>query len=155
MLDNKEKHLNEAIHRESSRIQAATDSREQLDAARRLADLYWELVYQELVQGDLRTHALQQSLAFTTRVLERVPADAALHLRHGRLRQSLGESHAASEAYSRALALGMPKSRIVPYLAEVAYDLRDYARVRSLMRELGEWQSLPRLRPVVAYWSEP
>ena len=45
----------------------------------------------------------------------------------------------------------MPKTRIVPYLAEAAYDLHDYSGVRTLMHELGDWQSLPRLRPVIAY----
>lgn len=154
MLDTKEKHLNEAIHRESSRLQSApVDAPAHLDATRKLADLYWELVYQELVQGDLRTHALQQSLHFTTAALATVPEDAALHLRHGRLLQSLGDAQEASAAYDRALALGMPKSRIVPYQAEAAFDLRDYARARALMRELGDWQSLPRLKPVISYWS--
>ncbi len=156
MLDNKEKLLNGAIHRESQRLQAAADSAddaEHADAAKKLADLYWELVYQELVQGDLRTHALQQSLAYTDLSLARAPDDAALHLRHGRLLQSLGRPAEAGAAYDRARALGMPKSRIVPYLAEVAYDLGDYAGVRALMRELGDWQSLPRLKPVIGYWS--
>ncbi len=154
LLDNKEKHLNEAIHKESSRLQSSVaGSPEQLDAARKLAELYWELVYQDLVQGDLRSHALQQSLSFTLLALSHAPEEAALHLRHGRLLQSLGQPQAAGDAYEQALSLGMPKSRIVPYLAEAAYDLGDYARAASLMRELGDWQSLPRLKPVVGYWS--
>ena len=37
--------------------------------------------------------------------------------------------------------------------AEAAYDLHDYSGVRTLMHELGDWQSLPRLRPVIAYWN--
>ena len=154
MLDNKEKLLNEAIHQQTARLQqTAESSADSLDATRKLADLYWELVYQELAQGDLRTHALQQSLTYTTLALARAPDDAALHLRHGRLLQSLGQAQAARAAYDRALALGMPKTRVVPYLAEAAYDLNDYTRVRALMHELGNWQSLPRLRPVIAYWN--
>jgi len=154
MLDKKEKLLNEAIHQQAGRLRRATEgSAEHLDAARKLAELYWELVYQELTQGDLRAHALQQSLTYTTLALARAPDDAALHLRHGRLLQSLGQPHAARAAYHRALELGMPKIRIVPYLAEAAYDLSDYAGVSALMQELADWQSLPRLRPVIAYWN--
>ena len=153
MLDNKEKHLNQAIHAESARYsQAPVDSRERGEAARRLADLYWELVYQELAQGDLRTHALQQSLQFTTLALQSAESDAGLHMRHARLLQSLGETHAARTAYDRALALGMPKTRIVPYLAELAFDTGDFSQTRALMNELGDWQSLPRLQPVIRYW---
>ena len=110
--------------------------------------------FTHLAQGDLRLHAVQQSLRYTTLSLEQTPADAGLHLRHGRLRQALGETGAARDAYDRALALGLPKTRIVPYLAELAYDLGDYASVRALMNDLGDWQSLPRLRPIIRYWSK-
>ena len=153
MLDNKQKHLHQAIHAESARYsQAPVDSRERGEAARRLADLYWELVYQELAQGDLRTHALQQSLQFTTLALQSAESDAGLHMRHARLLQSLGEMQAARTAYDRALALGMPKTRILPCRAEDAGATRDVSQARALLHELGDWQSLPRLQPVIRYW---
>jgi len=155
MLDNKEKQLNRSIHAESTRFAAAVErSAEQGEAAQRLADLYWEFVYQDLVQGDLRAHALQQSLHYTRIALARARDDAGLHLRHGRLLQSLGKPRAARAAYDRALARGMPKTRIVPYLAEAAYDIGDFDAVRALMNELGDWQLLPRLRPLIRYWRE-
>ena len=155
MLDNKEKHLNHSIHNESTRFSSAiAGSTEQIEAARRLADLFWELVYQDLAQGDLRLHALQQSLHYTEISLQQTPDDAGLHLRHGRLLQSLGESYPARLAYDRALELGLPKTRIVPYLAEVAYDIGDFSTVRALMSELGDWQSLPRLQPVIHFWNK-
>ena len=155
LLDNKEKLISHSIRNELKRFNAAAaGSAEQAASAKRLADLYWELIYQNLAQGDLRLHAVQQSLRYTTLSLEQTPADAGLHLRHGRLRQALGETGAAREAYVQALALGLPKTRIVPYLAELAYDLGDYASVRALMNDLGDWQSLPRLRPIIRYWSK-
>lgn len=153
MLDNKEKHLNQAIHAESVRFnEAPAESEERAEAARRLGDLYWELVYQELVQGDLRAHALQQSLHFTGLSLQRMANDAGLHMRHAQLLHALGDAPAARIAYDRALALGMPKTRVVPYLAELAFDTCDFERAGALMNELGDWQSLPRLLPVILYW---
>lgn len=155
MLDSKEKILNDAIHQESQHFRAAAEgSDKQTESARKMADLYWELVYQELAQGDLRTHALQQSLHYISLSLARTPEDASLHLRVGRLLQSMGKPEEAGAAYDRALALGMPKTRIIPYLAEVAYELGRFEEVHALMRELGDWQSLPRLKPVIGYWSK-
>lgn len=154
MLDNKEKVVNNDIHQASRSYQGAAEgSSARREAARRLADLYWELVYQELAQGDLRDHALRQSLQYTQLALADAPDDAALHLRHGRLLQALHQPEEARRAYDQALQLGMPKTRIVPYLAEVAFETGQYDEVRTLMRELGNWQSLPRLKPVIAYWS--
>ncbi|MER2517902.1 MAG: hypothetical protein ABTR92_16155 [Candidatus Accumulibacter phosphatis] len=157
MLDSKEKVINDDIHRASQSYQtAAAGSAARGEAAARLADLYWELVYQELAQGDLRTHALRESLRFTRMALAAAAEsadDAALHLRHGRLLQALSQPEEARLAYARALALGMPKTRIVPYLAEVAFATGDYDEVRALMGDLDNWQSLPRLQPVIAYWS--
>lgn len=154
MLDSKEKVINDDIHRAAQGYLSAEEGSEsRREAARRLADLYWELVYQELAQGDLRTHALRESLAYTRIALAEAADDAALHLRHGRLLQALRQPEEARLAYDRALALGMPHTRIVPYLAEVAFETGQYGEVRTLMSGLGNWQSLPRLKPVIAYWS--
>ncbi|MGE5387089.1 MAG: hypothetical protein ACM3SV_14500 [Betaproteobacteria bacterium] len=153
MLDNQEKGLNNLIHAERGRYSEATNDADRTAAARRLSDLYWELVYQELAQGDLRHHALLQSQQYTVEALRQAPDDAALHLRLGRLRQMLGDAPAARLSYERALDLGMPRTRITPYLAELAFDVGDYAIIPAYMAELAEWHSLPRLKPVVEYWS--
>ena len=152
MLDNQEKRLNNLIHQERQRLDSSAEERQA--AVRRLSELYWELVYHDLVQGDLRTFALAQSQTFTQEALTATPEDTGLHLRLGRLKQMLGDDIGARAAYGSALLLGMPQSRITPYLAELAYNARDYAMVRSLMGELGQWRSLPRLRPIIHYWSQ-
>ena len=149
MLDNQEKHLNDQIHDERQRLNGT----EHNAANRRLADLYWELVYRNLVQGDLRTHALMQSLSHSEETLRVTPNDSGLYLHLGRLRQMLNEPLAARAAYEKALSLGMPRTRITPYLAELAFDQRDFATTRAAMRELEEWRSLPRLRPIIEFWS--
>lgn len=155
MLDNREKRINDLIHLERERRAGAADAHTRAEATRRLADLYWELVYQALAQGDLRTHALRQSLEYTEETLAEDRHDAALHLRLGRLRQMLGEAQAAREAYETALRLGMPRTRVTPYLAELDFERRDFAAARAQMAELGGWAALPRLQPLVRYWSQP
>ncbi len=156
MLDNQEKGLNNLIHAERGRYAAATDADDTAarpGAPRRLSYLYFELVYQEVAHVDLRRHALLQSQQYTVEALAESPDDAALHLRNGRLRQMLGDAPAARLSYERALLLGMPRTRITPYLAELAFDVGDYGVIPGYMAELAEWHSLPRLKPIVEYWS--
>ncbi|WP_367066090.1 tetratricopeptide repeat protein [Oryzisolibacter sp. LB2S] len=155
MLDNLEKRVNRAIDDELELLDTAPAHGDQrLRSAQRLSDLYWELVYQELVQGDLRTHAIEESLRYCHQVLAQQPANAAMHLRHGRLLHALGRADEAEQAYDRARALGMPATRGLPYLAQLAFERRDHAQARALMRELGTWGALPRLRPVIDYWTQ-
>jgi hypothetical protein len=152
MLDGLEKKLNSQIHEELQRFNQATGEEERLDAARRLSELFWELIYQGLVQGDLAQHALEQSLHFTQLALTVHKENPALHLQLGRLSQMRGHAEQAHAAYIEALGYGMPLTRVVPYLAELAYERQDYEEVRRLMSALNEWQGLARLQAIVRFW---
>jgi tetratricopeptide (TPR) repeat protein len=153
MLDNQEKRINRAIDEELRQLGLATAEPARLAAAQRLSDLYWELVYQRLALGDLRQYAIDESLRYCEQVLAEHPASAAMILRRGRLRHEQGNYAAAEADYRRALALGLPATRVLPYLAEVRFEQRDFAGASRLVQELSAWNSLPRLRPIVDYWT--
>lgn len=160
MLDKQEKRINQAIDDELKKFAdshdvQAPDAGEgpMLAAARRLSDLYWELIYQRLVQGDLRQHALAESVKYCRIALLHAPYDAALILRHGRLQHALGQPEGAVNAYYKALALGLPATRVLPYLAELRFDQGEHTDARRLMSELSTWTALPRLQPVIKYWN--
>lgn len=61
--------------------------------------------------------------------------------------------NAAHEYIGQALALGFPRERLVPWLAEADFLRGDYARVKQLLASLGNAAALPTLKPVVKYWS--
>lgn len=160
MLDNQEKRINQAIDEELKHWAEATNADNDREggaqaqaAARRLSDLYWELIYQELVQGDLRIHALSESSRYCQIVLDHEPDNPALNLRQGRLLHDLGQPEKAEAAYLKALKLGLPSTRVLPYLAELRFDQGNFAGTRTLMAELGDWSALPRLRPIIEYWN--
>lgn len=154
MLDNLEKRINRAIDQELNLLQGGgAHGEQQLASAQRLSDLYWELVYHDLVQGDLRQHALDQALRYCALALRQHPDNAALHLRRGRLLHEQKHPAEAEQAYAQARALGLPATRVLPYQAQLAFERRDYAQARTLMRELHQWGALPRLRPVIDYWN--
>lgn len=154
MLDDKEKQINRAIDEELKKFNTTDGQTPALQAvARRLSDLYWELVYQELAQGDLRVHALERSRHYCEIALDGTPNDAALNLRHGQLLAARGDVELATAAYYKALAQGLPSTRVLPYLAELRFKQGNFADTRRLMNELESWDSLPRLQPVIAFWT--
>jgi polysaccharide biosynthesis protein PelE len=152
LLDSREKRLNADIHAARQRLAASREDDERAVTAHHLAALYWELVYQGLVQGDLLDYAVGQALDYTEIALRSNDDDPALHLQHGRLLQQLGRLDEADQAYTRARALGLPASRVVPYLAELAFARRDYAQVRRLLAAMNDWEGLSRLQPVLRFW---
>ncbi|QXL83253.1 hypothetical protein [Comamonas sp. NLF-1-9] len=157
MLDNLEKRINHSIAQESDALRAmhlydAHDPRV-LECVRRLSDLYWELVYQELAQGDLRDYAMQQSLKYCDRVLEVETDDGAMHLRRGRLLHGQKDVEGAAREYARAIELGLPAARVLPYQAQLHFELEQHAQVRALLGELGRWAVLARLRPIIDLWT--
>lgn len=160
MLDALEKRINRAIDVELKALRNAQEQEGEntpgpltLEACQRLSDLYWELVYQQLVQGDLRDHAIKQSLHYCDQVLEHNPGQPQLTLRRGRLLHELGHLDEASAIYDKARALGLPATRVLPYQAELAFERRDFTQAQQLVHELGQWDALPRLRSVIDYWS--
>ncbi|MCP4637993.1 MAG: hypothetical protein GY848_16150 [Methyloversatilis sp.] len=154
LLDNREKRLNADIHAARQKLAACRSDDERGRVAQQLAALYWELIYQGLVQGDLLDYAVGEALRHTETALAALREDPALHLQHGRLQQQMGRLDEADAAYQRARELGLPASRVVPYLAELAFARRDFARVRALLQSMQDWEGLSRLEPVLKFWGQ-
>lgn len=154
MLDNQEKRINKSIDEELKHLakHQAAQNNLYFAAAQRLSDYYWELVYQELAQGDLRNYAIQESLRYCELVLAHAQDNAALNLRRGRLLHELGRNDEARQAYLISLALGLPAVRVLPYLAELNFGSHHFEEIAFIVEELASWSSLPRLRPLIDYW---
>ena len=160
MLDTLEQRISRSVDHELKawRVAQTTESEEHpgpltLKAAQNLSDLYWEFIYQDLAQGDLREYVSQESLRYCEKALALQPDNAQLCLRRGLLLHSLGRLEEAAEAYDQAHSLGLPATRVLPYQAELSFERRDFTRTREIMQRLDQWSALPRLRPVIDYWN--
>ena len=152
ILDAREKSINARIHAASQRLATMPPARERAQLERQLADLYWELVYQGLVQGDLRKHALTQSRVHLDQALSLDPEDAGLWSLCGRLASQEGDYGEAERAFERARGFGLPEARVLPYLAEVAFRQRRYDEVRELAARLAAGTHVERISQVIRYW---
>ena len=152
-LDHAENEIMQKIFQTRKTLEAASDDGERHALNRRLAELHFELVYQNLVQGAVYRHTLEQADHYARAALATDDSDAALWLIRGRLALANGEPDEAQACMSRAQALGFPRERLVPWLAEVAFLHGDYQQVSALLASLGNAAALPTLKPVVSYWS--
>lgn len=152
MLDTQEKGINSRIHAEIGKLETVQESHVRFIGLRQLAELYWELVYGNLVQGDLRRHAIERSLAYLGEAMTIQADDPGLWFLKGRLLHA-NRDPAAEEALQQAVARGIEESRVLSYLAEIAFYRRDFAAVRRLLSRIGDRQSSTRLAPLLRYWS--
>jgi polysaccharide biosynthesis protein PelE len=152
ILDSQEKNINQHIHDEIVKLRAASPPELKLIALRRLAELYWELVYGGLVHGDVRQYAMVETGRYLEQAMQLAPEDAGLWFLKGKVLLYTREP-AAEAAFHRAVANGLEESRVLAYIGQIAYERRDYQEVRRIFSSLAEAQYSSRLRPAVRYWS--
>jgi polysaccharide biosynthesis protein PelE len=154
ILDNQEKRINQHVYDEMQRLGRTTRPELRLISLRRLAELYWELVYGRLVGGDVREHALAETDRYLREAMRLAPDDAGLWFLMGKM-LLYKRDPAAEAAFHRALANGLDDSRVLGYLGQIAFERRDYTEVRRILSGLARKQYAPRLKAVVQYWSAP
>lgn len=152
LLDSREKKINAQIHRELAKLKAAKGSDIRLIGLRHLAELYWELVYTGLAQGDLRDHALRQALKYTNDALLLAPLDTGLWFLKGRILLEIKMYDDAYQIFGMAIAHGFPESRVLPYIVEIAFNRRDYRTVSDLLSRISILQVTPRMKGAIRFW---
>ena len=133
-------------------LDAATSDMEHAQLAARLAELHWELVYQNLVHGELRQ--------FTLRCVRQYAHEALVHdAKHGSLWYLLGRSaliasepEQAREYLLRAQEHGFPANRLATWLAEADFQQGQYAAVPRTLGVLDGICAPSAYEPVKRYW---
>lgn len=122
---------------------------------RRLATDQFELVHLGLAAGEARDLLLRAARRHLEAALQLRPDDGGGHLLHGRLLLLLGEPAAAAEALGRAEAAGVARLKLLPYLAEAAFQQRRFPQVRALLGALPPLgcRAQPLLDQMRAYWA--
>ncbi|MDQ8036248.1 MAG: hypothetical protein REI12_02425 [Pedobacter sp.] len=142
MLESKEKKIAARIQQALEDLSVATERAALYAANKQLAELYWELVYQGLAQGDMRQYALEQVRKYSAEALRHHVRDSGLWVISGRMRMLTGDYGGALGSFSTAMVMGLPQSRAEPYLAELAFLQKKYPEVRERMQRIrGESRS--------------
>jgi len=152
-LDQAENEVTQRIFQTGQSLEMASTDDQRHAINRQLAELYFELIYQNLVQGAVYRHTLEQADRHARAALEIDDGDAALWMIRGRLALANGAADEAADYMARAQALGFPRERLVPWLAEVEFLRGNFVRVSELLASLGNAATLPMLKPVARYWS--
>ncbi len=153
MVDAKEKTINQQIERTRRKLASAI-AIEKANLHSRLANLFWELGYLELAQGEVLKYTLLQARENLDAALTIDASNASNLLQLGKVLLRLAQYEQADAAFARTRELGMNKDAVLPYQAEVAFIRGDFVSVRAQLSELSpSARNLAHLDQVVKYWS--
>ncbi|OWY37237.1 hypothetical protein CEK28_17705 [Xenophilus sp. AP218F] len=152
VVDSAEKSITRKIVAAREQLDLADEDGLRADIYTRLAELYWELIYQNLVRGEVGSFTLECVERYARLALRHNQEMAAMWYLLGRcalLRINIEESEAC---FARALENNFPESRLLPWQAEVAYLKRDYAKLRKLLKTMDEGINMTSIQHVSRYW---
>src|SRR3954447_1020864 len=125
-----------------------------------IAALCWELVYHRLVQGGLRQHWLQTARRHIESSLHSSPDepgirdidDADSWLLYGRILLELHELDEAKTAFDNAFKGGIDEQKILPWLAEIAFEQCHFDEVKRCLSGLGQAGEKGKVLALVKAW---
>ena len=153
LLDQREGDLAQTINETLAQRRSLGPDDDGSALEKRLAFLYWELLYQDLSRDHLRAHAIRRAQTHALAALKRRPEDATLHVLMGRIAMLEGHYLAARTHCERALYLNAAPGQVLPYLAETGFLLGDYAALKDMAKRFPSLLDLPTIGPVVRFWS--
>ena len=151
ILDTREKNINARIHAAMRELAKAPQAQRAV-LHKQVAELYCELIHQGLVQGGLRQHAAGQAREHLERAMALDREDPSTQVLMGQISLAAGDYGGAHSALQRALALGLPEARVLPYLAEVAFQTRRFDEVRAIAARLAAQPDTQGSDRVMQYW---
>ncbi len=151
MLDQKENTINLKIKDTLTEIDRSTHIvRARLH--KELANLFWELAYMELAQGEVLVHVLAKAREHIELSL-RDKNDAGGYFLLGRILLKQGQLDLAEQALKRACEAGMEEANIASYLAEIAFHRNDYHLIPSILEALPANERIRQpVKGVAEYW---
>ena len=152
ILDSKEKLITLQILERRHSLATLVDSAEIGTANKQIAELYWELIYQDLVQGDMRNFSGDQVRKYGYEALKRLPDDAGLYFLLARLELFSGQIEAAEGALLAAQERGFVRERLLPYITELRFLQRRFSEVGSLFSQLEGKAGVPAVAQSRRFW---
>jgi hypothetical protein len=162
ILDGKEKKVTQRIleaRRQLDDLDAigvadADSDRQRIKLHTYIAELYQELIYQDLVQGDLLSYSCDQIRNHVRQAMMLAPQDQGLWFMLGRLELSCSNVNGAELALRQASQYGFTRERLLPYLAELGFLQKNYRYVRALFSEMAADSGIASASPLHRYWRD-
>jgi len=152
-LKNAEKYLQELIY-ELEKVLESQDLGKDVKffVCRALAFLNWDVYYLGFMEEQIAKKYLDNAKEYVIKALE-IKEDPSLYLLMGRMELISGDYQRAYEHFKRALDLGMEPVKVLPYLLEALYKLRNFKELRQVSEKYrGTCSVNPKRMALISAW---
>lgn len=154
IFDTAEKVIMQEVVRAREKITQAATAAELAGINSRLAELHWELIYQNFVRGEMRGHALKHVEQYAREALELNSRDANMWYLLGRCAMLNEKPEKAEIFFLRAQRNQFPSGRLLPWQAEAAFLRGEYTKIPEMLAPVSHNGTVSStLQPVVRYWT--
>lgn len=152
ILDQSERRIMKDIQTAQASLERNRGGRHAAVDHARLAELYWELVYQGLVQGSVYRYTLERAQDHAREALAQRPKLAGMHFLLGRCALLLQAPQRAQDDFGQALRCGMPPTRLAAWQAEALFLEKRLDAVKDKLQHIPLQNAAGDLQAVVRYW---
>ncbi len=138
--------LKEGLKKEKDRTKRAQIHSE-------LARLYWEFVYMKITDKELEDINLEEAF-FHIEEAMKVLDNPNVYLLAGRIYLRKGRKEKALFFLEKAYKMGIPASRVIPYIAEIYFESRNYTKIKEMFSKWDGLTLYPNLYFIYLFWNE-
>lgn len=152
-LDKKVTELNKEIQK-LEQVARGQGAKDQSNTWMQIASNYWELLTLERDEPIAKEQLLKKASEASINAIRILPTNRNAHFTLGRVALLQNKNRMASVAFDRAMALGMPAEKAMPYRAEAAFHARDFKKVAESINQVEDsFKAYPPLCHLAKYWS--
>lgn len=152
ILNTQTKEIDQRISELKNRLNKTESADDKTQLKKNLAFLYWEMVFNHLVKDDLLTYSIKKATQYAFEALDENKDDAGLWVLLGKIYFYKKEFAKAKEALEKAEKLRAPYEKILPYLAELSFKERDFAKIREYLSLSDTFRYMPKLYDIAKFW---
>ena len=152
IINKMEQELNQKIHEALTQYQNISQKDEKIKIAEELAFLYWDMVYYELSDENLKRYMLNEVHKYAAYVLEHYPNHIKINVLLGRVYLMLESFDQSESCFLVAMQHEKNPDYIYPYLAEISYNKRFFNTTHSLIENASSMEHYHTLHPVLQQW---
>jgi tetratricopeptide (TPR) repeat protein len=155
IIDKLERGINSQIHQKLQIFHDTPGREERKMLAEELAFLYWDMVYFELADDDLKEFIIHEVQKYAKESLDIDPINGKLCLLLGRCSLMLKDYEVAEAYIELAVEYGGKNNEfMIPYLAEIHYNKREFESVKKLLENAEGLRVNMLLNPLVEQWGK-